>query len=132
VGAHLPEAHHFIGTGLISGALSAGAPNPASLLPAGSAMVRECGLTVVAESSANFEGGGATLVWILAESHLVIHLWAAEGFATIDLHVCDLRASNAGPARGLKDRLSEWCFAGGSGTWREIATPYPEAAVCQP
>ena len=92
-------------------------------------MIRECGLTVVSGNSASFDGGGATLVWILAESHLVIHLWAAEGFATIDLHVCDFRASNAGPAGRLKERLSEWCFAGGEGTWQEIATPHPAAVA---
>lgn len=121
----LPEAHHFIGVGPISQPLRE-TPSIA-LLARISRTIRDCGLTVVSETSAGFEGGGATLVWILAESHLVLHLWTMEGFATIDLHVCDFRASNEGPARLLKQQLSQLCFAGVP-EWQEIATPHPAAA----
>lgn len=126
--SRLPEAHHFIGAGPISAELSSAASHPEALSPQIAAMIGECGLTVVSESSAAFPGGGATLVWILAESHLVLHLWTAEGFATVDLHVCDFRASNEAPARRLKQRLSELCFAGGEASWSEVSAPHPASA----
>jgi len=48
-----------------------------------------------------FDNGGLTLVWVLAESHLVLHHWEMEGFATLDLHLCNYRGSNIERARRL-------------------------------
>ena len=45
-----------------------------SLLAVVVAAVHEAGLEVVADQSVPFTAGGATLVWVLAESHLVLHL----------------------------------------------------------
>ena len=44
------------------------------MLAAVTARVRAARLNVVAEQSVPFPGGGATLVWVLAESHVVMHL----------------------------------------------------------
>jgi S-adenosylmethionine/arginine decarboxylase-like enzyme len=112
-------SHHFLGTGLISEALAAAADRPEDLLDEIERRVADSGLAVVARRAVPFPGGGLTLVWVLAESHLVLHYWAEEGYATIDLHVCDYRISNADNARRLVDSLRRFCFAAGSDRWQE-------------
>jgi S-adenosylmethionine/arginine decarboxylase-like enzyme len=125
----MPNSHHFIGVGPISEELLEGAQRPEALVSQVSDLIRGCGLGIVSEHSAGFEGGGATLVWILAESHLVVHLWVREGFATVDLHVCDFTASNAENSQQLKNQLSEFCFAGGQASWHEITLEQPQYAL---
>lgn len=114
-------AHHFIGEGDCSDRLQATRGDAASLLAVIAAAVREAGLQVVADQAVPFTGGGATLVWVLAESHLVLHLWPELDRATLDLHVCDYRDSNRLKAHRLRDSLTELCFAPGSAAWRELA-----------
>jgi S-adenosylmethionine/arginine decarboxylase-like enzyme len=113
------EAHHFLGSGALSDGLR---QVPADLIERVSAMVRASGLEVVGHQAIHFDGGGHTYVWILAESHLVLHHWEAEGFATLDLHVCDYQESNAGKAGALRKRLTDYCFDG-EATWREMHLP---------
>ena len=119
------KSHHFIGTGRFSDALAAayaaGGPNPDRLLEEVGAAVESCGLQVVASQAVPFDGGGYTLVWVLAESHLVLHLWPEQGYATADLHVCDYRVSNADRARQACRVLATLCFASGSDHWSEMA-----------
>ncbi len=116
----LVRTHHFIGEGDFSGRLLAASDDPAGLLAVVAAAVDEAGLQVVADQAVPFTGGGATLVWVLAESHLVLHLWPELGRATVDLHVCDYRASNRAKANRLRDALAALCFAPGSGAWQEV------------
>ena len=122
-------AHHFIGSGAFSGGLRATGDAREQLLAAVTARVRAAGLQVVAEHAVPFPAGGTTLVWVLAESHLVLHLWPEHGRATIDLHVCDYRDGNAARARRLRDALDAFCFAPGSSTWRELAVGEPRLAA---
>ncbi len=114
-------AHHFVGEGGYSEGLRVAVGDSESLLAAVSAEVAAAGLQVMAEQAVPFPGGGATLVWVLAESHLVLHLWPEEGHATLDLHICDYRAENEARARRLRDALDSFCFAPGSSSWRELA-----------
>ena len=114
-------AHHFVGEGGYSEGLRAAAGDAAGLLRAVTAQVDAAGLQVMAEQAVPFPGGGATLVWVLAESHLVLHLWPEEDHVTIDLHICDYRAENEARARRLRDALDLFCFAPGSSTWCELA-----------
>ena len=123
------HSHHFIGVGLLSQRLKDGAANHDSLIEDVSRIVEDCGLQIVSRESVKFENAGATLVWILAESHLVIHLWTDEGFATIDLHVCDYQASNRDRAFRLKNALSEFCFEMAEANWHEFTLPQPTCAV---
>ena len=118
-------SHHFLGTGRLSTTLSAAARDPETLLERVAALVEGAGLGVVARQRVDFAGGGHTFVWVLAESHLVLHHWHEEGFATVDLHVCDYTTSNAGKATGLKRALDTFAFAPGTATWRGIALPRP-------
>ena len=113
-------SHHFVGTGPFSNGLRVGRRDPPRLLALIAERVVDCGLEVVAETAVPFDNGGLTLVWVLAESHLVLHVWPEQGCATVDLHVCDYNTSNAEKARRLRHELAEMCFAQGSGQWREM------------
>ncbi|MCE2516051.1 MAG: S-adenosylmethionine decarboxylase, partial [Acidobacteria bacterium] len=77
-------AHHFLGEGDFSDHLQSKNDDAPHLLSAISDAVRGAGLQVVADQAVPFTGGGATLVWVLAESHLVLHLWPELNRATID------------------------------------------------
>ena len=112
-------SHHFVGAGRSSERLRS--VEPSRLLALVTERVVDCGLGVVVEQAVPFDNGGLTLVWVLAESHLVLHLWPEDGYATVDLHVCDYRASNADSARRLRQELADLCFAPGSVHWREMA-----------
>ncbi len=114
-------AHHFVGEGGYSERLRVSAGDAEGLLAQVSAEVDAAGLRVMAEQAVPFPGGGATLVWVLAESHLVLHLWPEEDHATLDLHICDYRSENEARARRLRDGLDRFCFAPGSSSWRELA-----------
>ena len=114
-------AHHFVGEGGYSERLRVAAGDAEGLLGRVSAEVGAAGLQVMAEQAVPFPGGGATLVWVLAESHLVLHLWPEEDHVTIDLHICDYRSENEARARRLRDALDGFCFAAGSSSWRELA-----------
>ena len=114
-------AHHFIGEGDYSDRLQTTSGDDPKLLTAVSDAVRDAGLQIVADQTVPFTGGGATLVWVLAESHLVMHLWPELGRATIDLHICDYRDSNREKAQRLREALAALCFAPGSDAWRELS-----------
>lgn len=82
----------------------------------------------MSDNITGFGNGGATLVWVLAESHVVLHLWYEEGFATVDIHVCDYTSSNAAKAADLKQRMQELCFDAGECRWEELLIPHPSQA----
>ena len=121
-------SHHYLGAGALSEGLRTAADAPDELADRVAAMVRDSGLEVVDRKVVTFEGGGHTFVWVLAESHLVLHHWGQEGFATIDLHVCDYRESNAGKAAALRKSLESFCFDDGTAEWRELELPQPHIA----
>ncbi len=119
-------SHHFIGTGPYSEDLARAVHEPRRLLEQVAAQVVAVGFEVVADNVVKFPGGGLTLVWVLAESHLVLHYWGAEGFATIDLHICDYGDSNAAKARRLVASLEASCFLSGTADWQEISVAEPQ------
>lgn len=123
------HSHHFIGVGPLSRGLKQRAAEPEHVIENVSRIVEDCGLQIVSREAVKFDNGGATLVWILAESHLVIHLWTGEGFATIDLHVCDYQASNMERASRLKRALSEFCFDPAEAKWHEFTLLQPTCAA---
>lgn len=47
-----------------------------------------CGATVLSVQSKQFEPQGATVLVLLAESHLSIHTYPEKGFAAIDCYTC--------------------------------------------
>ena len=128
-------SHHFIGTGVWSEALQRSQRDPAQLLAEVTGHARACHLQVMATQAVPFDEGGLTLVWVLAESHLVLHVWPELQSATLDLHVCNYSTSNAANARALRDRLAAVCFAtGGTGQswWLARARMRPPSAPSAP
>jgi S-adenosylmethionine/arginine decarboxylase-like enzyme len=86
----------------------------------------------MSDNITGFSGGGATLVWVLAESHVVMHYWRWEGFVTLDIHVCDYTSSNAKKASRLKEMLEDFCFVKDSCQWTELVLPHPPRPDVQP
>ena len=113
----MPASHHFIGDGPLSERLRGPQEDGAALIADMRPLVRVSGLEILAEQAVPLDHGGTTLVWVLAESHLVVHVWPARDFATIDLHVCDDRSSQLLKAVRLRDALDGFCFPPGTGTW---------------
>ena len=107
------------------GALQGVLHRPEALLEEVARRVTDCGLGVMESRSVTFPGGGLTLVWVLSESHLVIHHWPEDDYATIDLHICDYQSSNALKARALTRSLEAYCFADGTASWRELELESP-------
>ena len=114
---------------MVTAELAESARRTQRLIAAIADRVREAQLEVVSHHSAAFENGGLTLVWVLAESHLVLHHWANEGFATLDLHVCDYTSSNAEKAACLRKSLTALCFAPETEAWHELHLEEPQPAV---
>jgi len=52
-------------------------------------IIDECSLNVVGELHHQFEPKGATLLYLLAESHLSIHTFPEGRYCTIDLYCCN-------------------------------------------
>lgn len=122
-------SHHFIGSGRLAPDSAVHDHGADDLLREIGGLVQASGLQVMEESRVEFDNGGATLIWVLAESHLVLHLWKPEGFATVDLHVCDYRDDNAPKAAELRRRIEEYCFVSGSESWRELSLPTPDESA---
>ena len=130
-------SHHFIGKGRSSARLIQATTDPEALSKTIIGLVEDSGLSVMSETMSRFPDGGMTFVWVLAESHLVLHYWADEGFSTLDLHVCDYQRSNAEKAARLKAALEAYCFAPGTSNWNDLAIEDPASskitqAVAQP
>src|SRR5437764_11808574 len=65
------------------------------------------GMTIVGDSFHQFEPAGVTGTVLLAESHLAIHTWPENGFASVDVFVCNFKSDNTAKARQLFDALRE-------------------------
>jgi S-adenosylmethionine decarboxylase proenzyme len=70
-------------------------------------VVEELNLNVVGECSHQFKKDnvpyGATMVYLLSESHLSIHTFVDEGKITIDLFTCSLSVENEKIKEIIKD-----------------------------
>ena len=121
------SSHHFLGNGNLSARFAREALRPEDLLDEVARLVTDCGLGVMARQAVPFPGGAFTFVWVLAESHLVIHHWPEDGYATIDLHICDYKSSNALKAHRLVQALERHCFVEGSARWSELELDPPAA-----
>lgn len=68
-------------------------------------MVKAAGLTTVADTFHEFQGGGFSGCAVLAESHLAIHTWPERHAVTFDVYVCNYTVDNSAKARKLFDAL---------------------------
>lgn len=78
----------------------------ALLAPAVRACIEASGCAALAVAGHDFDGGGCTLCWVLAESHVAVHSWPElDDTVLVELSVCDHLRSNRERARDLADRL---------------------------
>ena len=73
-------------------------------------IVEELKLNVVGECSHQFEKNnypyGATLVYLLSESHLSVHTFVDEGKITLDLFTCDVSLEDRNIKKIICDHFS--------------------------
>jgi S-adenosylmethionine/arginine decarboxylase-like enzyme len=120
-------SHHFLGSGALNEGLRRQVGAPADIVTVISSLVAEAHLTVVNAQFTRFPNDGLTIALVLAESHLVLHLWTEERRITIDLHICDYLASNQEKARRLVALLTRECFDPlVSASWSEFSLAHPE------
>ena len=60
-----------------------------TLQPLMKKIIDELKLNIVGEASHQFSPYGATLLYLLSESHLAIHSYVDEKYCSIDLYVCN-------------------------------------------
>lgn len=80
----------------------------ALLAPKIRAIVEGADCTPLAFTGHDFEGGGMSLCWVLAESHVAVHSWPeVNRTVLLELSVCDHLRPNRERARALADGLVE-------------------------
>lgn len=70
-----------------------------------SAALRRAGATIVHEFSHAFPGTGLTCIFILTESHAVLHTWPETGTVNIDIFSCSPRLKSLEAIRELSAAL---------------------------
>jgi S-adenosylmethionine decarboxylase len=65
--------------------------SPAQVSASFGAALRRAGATIVHEHCHTFPGTGLTCVFILSESHAVLHTWPETGTVNIDIFSCSTR-----------------------------------------
>ena len=65
--------------------------SPEEVVATFGAALRRAGATIVHELSHTFPGTGLTCVFILSESHAVLHTWPETGTVNIDIFSCSTR-----------------------------------------
>jgi S-adenosylmethionine decarboxylase len=65
--------------------------SPEEVTAAFGAALRRAGATIVHGHSHAFPGRGLTCVFILSESHAVLHTWPETGTVNIDIFACSTR-----------------------------------------
>jgi len=69
-------------------------------------VVEEAGLTPLSCAAFDFEPQGASVVLLLKESHIAIHVWPELCKMTVDIHVCDFSDDNLERAQLLAKLLT--------------------------
>ncbi len=62
--------------------------NPEILMTAMRAAITDANATILHEHTNDFNGGGFTGLFVLAESHASVHTWPEHGIATLDVFMC--------------------------------------------
>ncbi|HEY9618074.1 MAG TPA: S-adenosylmethionine decarboxylase [Microcoleaceae cyanobacterium] len=70
------------------------------------ALVCEAGLHCVGEVAVTFNPQGLSVVLVLEESHVALHIWPESQKIAVDIHVCDYYQDNCPKAKKLADLLT--------------------------
>ncbi len=71
-----------------------------------SVAISDAGLHQVGFAEHSFDGGGYTLVALLAESHVSLHTWPEYQYATLDVFVCNVTKDNSERAATLFNAIA--------------------------
>jgi S-adenosylmethionine/arginine decarboxylase-like enzyme len=112
------RSHHFSSVLPISAVIArATAPELLQLL---NRVIEQADLTPFSAATATFEPQGISVVVILAESHVAIHIWPEEHQASVDIHVCDYHRNNRPRAERLAALLALQLTEGTDPTWHSL------------
>ncbi|MGQ9872130.1 S-adenosylmethionine decarboxylase [Leptodesmis sp.] len=79
--------------------------------------VEAAGLRAVTQAGATFQPQGVSVVLILEESHVALHIWTKCRKATVDIHVFDSSLDNFTKAKFLAERLTAWIAGNNRPRW---------------
>lgn len=85
---HVPPALYSVDLG---GCQELAGLGPEEVTATFGAALRRAGATIVQGLSHTFPGAGLTCVFILSESHAVLHTWPETGTVNIDIFSCSTR-----------------------------------------
>lgn len=73
-------------------------------------VVRRSGMQLVKSVCHQFasQGRGVTAIFIVAESHVILHTWPEWNLVTLDLFFCNFSTANEQKARKVLDQLVAW------------------------
>jgi S-adenosylmethionine decarboxylase len=109
------RSHHFFA--ILPATNSILAANAADLLGVLQKHVGAIGLRAVSQASATFHPQGVSVVVILEESHVALHVWTECHKATVDIHVCDYSQDNYSKAKALAEQLTVWIAGSDRPQW---------------
>lgn len=98
------RSHHF--SAILTAAETIVTQPPAELLSLLKDCVQLAGLNAVGELAATFDPQGASVVLILEESHVALHIWTERCKIAVDIHVCDYCHDNFLKAKKLTELLA--------------------------
>jgi S-adenosylmethionine decarboxylase proenzyme len=85
--------------------------NPVALRRTLGQAIAQSGMEIVGHLTHQFaaQGRGVTAVFIVAESHVVVHTWPETGLVNLDIFFCNFTRNNKQKARRVLRRLAALC-----------------------
>lgn len=109
------RSHHF--SAILPATTAILVASAADLLEGLQNHVEAAGLRAVSQAGATFQPQGVSVVLILEESHVALHIWPECRKATVDIHVCDYSQDNYTKAKALSERLTGWIAGNDRPAW---------------
>ena len=98
------RSHHF--SAILPAQANILTATGAELIALLKSIVTEAELTAVGDVAVTFEPQGVSVVVVLEESHVALHVWTECRKVTIDIHVCDYQQDNRPKAERLAELLT--------------------------
>ena len=82
--------------------------NPQKIAKTVKNICKENNITVLKASSFVFSNNGATILFLLSESHLAIHTWPEKKLVNFDLFVCNYKENNVSKVKNTYKKIKEF------------------------
>lgn len=73
-------------------------------------IISKCNLNVIGELAHQFEPIGATMIYLLSESHLSVHTYPEMKMITLDLYSCNLNINRDEVIKIINDFFKNKCI----------------------